>query len=776
MYRSTKGASKARRDQINAEIRNLKDLLPIAEGDKLRLSYLHIMSLACIYTRKSIFFSKGAALESLETLLSSQDLDDFMQTLPGFLLAFTGEGKLIYVSENVVEHLGHSMVDLVAQGDSIYDIIDPVDHFVMRNQLALPSPTDTDRLFRCHFNTSKTIRRQSAGNKLVLIRGRFHQPPPGSYWSNNAVFTAFCTPLDPKPRISQSSFFLSSFESRHTKDLAIVDISESVIFYLGFEKTELFCKSWYSLIHPEDLSHASTQHYRLLGDTSETQAEMVIRLQTKDGVNWIWIYSLLRMENSDVPITSHNYIISDSEAWCLKQQLSAEESQLAYTLGSTPAFLEGLLSPGQLSTPDQVFTPAAGTPTGTVVAPSFDFGGAGSTECPSAFAETTADPLPQEVMESGNISSMEEAAPGSTLSFPGKGPVFSYIAFPRAYEQTSRRDNLSSSSSKDFVCTPPYTPHQGSSFLFGAQEPYIPTPASAPADPMTMTLPMAAPAAPSAAAATGTTAAAATTTTTTTISELFYTQEQCSALYEKLPPTPDSPGNGDCTVMTMPEIRGPLYVDVPMVPEGILTPEASPIKQTFFRYSEKEKNEIELLAQHISSLAEAFGSVASRELAKTAQVTLDGSAPDAVPELCLDFQPAKTWRSLDFSLLTCSEDDELPGEDALETLLQDLSASLFEKAGAGMRCPHHPFCGGNVSSPMGLDAEDSNPGALAPSPSAGLPPPEEHSFLEELATYETAFETCASNSPCDGLDELYQLQSQMQDGFHKDGSESDPSF
>ena len=43
MYRSTKGASKARRDQINAEIRNLKELLPLAEADKVRLSYLHIM-------------------------------------------------------------------------------------------------------------------------------------------------------------------------------------------------------------------------------------------------------------------------------------------------------------------------------------------------------------------------------------------------------------------------------------------------------------------------------------------------------------------------------------------------------------------------------------------------------------------------------------------------------------------------------------------------------------------------------------------------------------
>ncbi|XP_063002073.1 neuronal PAS domain-containing protein 4 [Elgaria multicarinata webbii] len=745
MYRSTKGASKARRDQINAEIRNLKDLLPIAEGDKLRLSYLHIMSLACIYTRKSIFFSKGATLEGLETLLSSQDLDDFIQSLPGFLLAFTGEGKLIYVSENVSEHLGHSMVDLVAQGDSIYDIIEPADHFVMRNQLALPSPTDTDRLFRCHFNTSKTIRRQSAGNKLVLIRGQFHQPPPGSYWSTNPVFTAFCTPLDPKPRSTPNSFFLSSFESRHAKDLAIVDISESVVFHLGFEKSELFHKSWYSLIHPEDLSHASAQHYKLLGDTSETRAEMVVRLQTKDATSWIWIYSLLHLENVDVPITCHNYIISDSEAWCLKQQLSAEETQAAYALGSTPAFLEGLLSPGQLSSPDQVFTPVGGTPSATMVTTAFDFSGV---ECPPAFTETSAAGLPQEVTEPGNISSMEEAAPGSTLSLLGKGPAFGYVIFPTGYEQTLRRDNLStssSSSSKDFICTPPYTPHQGSAFLFGAQELYAPSTAPSATPPVT--------AAPTA-------SVPPTTTTVTTTSELFYTQEQCSALYEKLPPTPDSPGNGDCTVMTLPEIRGPLYVDVPMVPEGLLTPEASPIKQTFFRYSEKEKIEIELLAQQISSLAEAFSSVASRELARNGPAALDGP-------------PAKDWRSIDFSL-SCPEADILE-DDALETLLQDLSASLFERVGAGVRCPHHQFCGGNVSSPVGLDTEDRSRGALAPSPRMDLPP-EDQCLLEELASYETAFETRASNSPCDGLDELYQLQSHIQEGFHEDGSESDPSF
>ncbi|NXE58131.1 NPAS4 protein, partial [Casuarius casuarius] len=54
---------KARRDQINAEIRALRDLLPLPDGDRLRLSYLHIMALACIYTRKGACLRSGARRE-----------------------------------------------------------------------------------------------------------------------------------------------------------------------------------------------------------------------------------------------------------------------------------------------------------------------------------------------------------------------------------------------------------------------------------------------------------------------------------------------------------------------------------------------------------------------------------------------------------------------------------------------------------------------------------------------------------------------------------------
>lgn len=160
-------------------------------------------------------------------------------------------------------------MDLVAQGDSIYDIIDPADHLTVRQQLTLPSALDSgensflpssiqcslaalllpidhlfkathllsvflfthlDRLFRCRFNTSKSLRRQSAGNKLVLIRGRFHAHPPGAYWAGNPVFTAFCAPLEPRPRPGPGpglvSLFLAMFQSRHAKDLVLLDISE----------------------------------------------------------------------------------------------------------------------------------------------------------------------------------------------------------------------------------------------------------------------------------------------------------------------------------------------------------------------------------------------------------------------------------------------------------------------------------------------------------------------------------------------------------------------
>lgn len=53
----------------------------------------------------------GSADES-SRFLSFHELSELMQALPGFLMLLTGEGKLLYLSDSVSEHLGHSMVSL----------------------------------------------------------------------------------------------------------------------------------------------------------------------------------------------------------------------------------------------------------------------------------------------------------------------------------------------------------------------------------------------------------------------------------------------------------------------------------------------------------------------------------------------------------------------------------------------------------------------------------------------------------------------------------------
>ncbi|XP_050565456.1 uncharacterized protein LOC126913228 [Cygnus atratus] len=49
---------------------------------------------------------------------------ELLSLLPGFLLVLSAGGKLVYISENVSQVLGLSMVELLAQGDTVFDILD----------------------------------------------------------------------------------------------------------------------------------------------------------------------------------------------------------------------------------------------------------------------------------------------------------------------------------------------------------------------------------------------------------------------------------------------------------------------------------------------------------------------------------------------------------------------------------------------------------------------------------------------------------------------------
>lgn len=62
-----------RRDLINAEIANLRDLLPLPQSTRQRLSQLQLMALVCVYVRKANYFQQGKA----HVLISTMKNDEF---------------------------------------------------------------------------------------------------------------------------------------------------------------------------------------------------------------------------------------------------------------------------------------------------------------------------------------------------------------------------------------------------------------------------------------------------------------------------------------------------------------------------------------------------------------------------------------------------------------------------------------------------------------------------------------------------------------------------
>ena len=66
-YKSTKGASKLRRDLINSEVAVLRDLLPLPATTRQRMSQLQLMALVCVYVRKANYFQQGGSLERVSS-------------------------------------------------------------------------------------------------------------------------------------------------------------------------------------------------------------------------------------------------------------------------------------------------------------------------------------------------------------------------------------------------------------------------------------------------------------------------------------------------------------------------------------------------------------------------------------------------------------------------------------------------------------------------------------------------------------------------------------
>ncbi|NWR91798.1 NPAS4 protein, partial [Furnarius figulus] len=298
-FRSTKSASKARRDQINAELQALRSLLPISMQEKERLSYLHTMALVCLRLRGAQLFPPGSAPPVGPALGT-----ELLSLLPGFLLVLSASGKLVYISENVAQVLGLSVVELLAQGDTVFDILDGrASEDVYKKLLLAQEEPGREVTFVSEMCTSKAFRLQHGGNRVVTVCGRFvalSWPPSPS----TTAFLALCTPVMQSPADGKAGSQDDMFQSTHILDMTFIDVTESVTYHLGYHREELVGQSWYSLLHPEDTDLAASQH-RAVGESfgaGPAAGSAVLRVLRRDHT-WIWMQVWARRDGGSGCIT-----------------------------------------------------------------------------------------------------------------------------------------------------------------------------------------------------------------------------------------------------------------------------------------------------------------------------------------------------------------------------------------------------------------------------------------------------------------------------------------
>ncbi|KAK0412014.1 hypothetical protein QR680_005982 [Steinernema hermaphroditum] len=308
--RSTRGASKQRRDQINVEIHQLRDLLPLSSSIKDRLFQLQVMSLACIFIRKDRYLphilrgSEDFVYNYLNLRSFVPKGVDSCRALKGFLMMVTQSGKLLYVSENASEYLGHSVEEIMCQGDQLYDLIDERDHAAVFRELN-PNPkrlraAPEEGVFICRMNLSRTAKRQIHYHKFVLVHGRYvhsadyyqavnTRHPAGAV---EPIFAAFCQPLiNPENAHNQLKGNTMVFQSRHHMDMRFIEMDRVGQSHLGYTNEELENRSWYSLLHPSLLFQFAYKH-RMMRDGKDQATMCLLKLQTKTG-EWIWAHAVI---------------------------------------------------------------------------------------------------------------------------------------------------------------------------------------------------------------------------------------------------------------------------------------------------------------------------------------------------------------------------------------------------------------------------------------------------------------------------------------------------
>ncbi|KAI9533669.1 hypothetical protein NQZ68_019750 [Dissostichus eleginoides] len=579
-------SSSARRSAqlLLQEVQEQRALLPITQEDQERLSYLHSMAAICAYIRKSVLLQ---GLPAGVRSHCSVPHEAFLPAMHGFILVTTAQGSLVYVSQNASEYLGLSMID-VLQGDTLYDMVEPSDIHVVKSNLDIDSNSSTERSFICCMQTSKAFKLQQGSCCSMLVRGSFQsvpQPYPSSSSAcptSQPLFVALCDPTVDRLKSCDSSF-CQSFNSCSV--------------FLGYSAEEMISRSWYSLIHPEDVSSSAACHKSLMQADEGFQVEVVLRLQCKD-LSWTWIYIRANKDSESRTVSCTNFIISETEGKFLQEKISGDaftpsSQQARHAQSPNPkCFKRQRTSNSQSEEPgakvrreseEDVYYVVCAYSQGSPV----PLGDSPSLFTPPYSPASSGSPLQQEELSRDLLMDVHGYS-DQLLSSPEGSP--SYYSYPEAQLtcHQSPTDSLPASAEH----------------TFGARSPL---PSSSPTYDYQAC-----------------TAEARLVPDCLSVSDMCEGSVDCALHQDDFCLLEQPQGGGMVQVHHVPQHVLPTH-------SGLLTPNQSPTSTEPNHYNEREQEEISILAQQISSLASSFSMYQSPN---PLQIVAQPSVADTLPSSC----------------------------------------------------------------------------------------------------------------------------------------------
>jgi PAS domain S-box-containing protein len=268
-----------------------------------------------------------------------------LQALDGFIVVLSSAGNILYVSETVSGHLGHSQVDLL--GRSLFEYSHIQDHEELKEALKPHTPCPgkkdmtssgigkretTDRpsngcsgrhvccrnernfFLRIKNSLSKKGGEKKGincpGFKVIHLAGRIRFAHGEDENPSCLGLLAVCKPLDPPPMMEVS---LSSnlFMSRHSMDMRFIFCDQRISQLTGYNPSDMLGRVVYHFHHPNDMSTIAGCHSNLISKGQSVSKSYRFLMKTGD---WMWLQTKAvisyntRSQKAQF-ITCYNYVV-----------------------------------------------------------------------------------------------------------------------------------------------------------------------------------------------------------------------------------------------------------------------------------------------------------------------------------------------------------------------------------------------------------------------------------------------------------------------------------